>query len=297
MLSRRELLYGVGCAGSSLTFQGVPLGHNRRFRRPPISVFTKELQSLSFERLAEVVNGLGFAGIELPVRKRGHIEPAAAAEQLPQAVAAFKKAGIELTILTSDISHPEQAHADRVLRTAAKLGVKRYRVGWFRYKAGRSVLKQIDELRPKVRELAAFNREIGMQGLLQNHSGAQFVGSAIWDYQRLLEDVAPSEVGVAFDLGHATIEGGKTWPNHVDVIWPHVRAIYAKDFVWRSRKTAWVPFGTGNTNLKFYERIGREGFDGPISLHVEYERHSTVEKHTGLLKRDLAVLAKRLGRK
>lgn len=291
MITRRHFLGDLGLAGSLAIAPGLKAREAATSATAPaISVFTKPLQSFSFEQLGVEVAKMGFAGIELPVRKKGHIDPAAAEEELPKAVAAFEKAGVELTILTSDIRHPDDPHAAKLLRTAKRLGIKAYRAGWFRYRTGIPVRKQIADYTPRVRELAAFNKELGIQGLLQNHSGAKYVGSAIWDYAILLEDVDPDALGVAFDLAHATVEGGKTWPNHVDIIWPHVRALYAKDFAWKGKKTEWLPFGRGNVDTSFYRRLRSMPFDGPISLHVEYERGADPQRFVKLMKRDLAAL-------
>ena len=47
--------------------------------RQPICVFTKPFNSLSFDTLADRIAECGFDGIEAPIRKGGHVEPAEAA--------------------------------------------------------------------------------------------------------------------------------------------------------------------------------------------------------------------------
>ncbi len=44
-------------------------------KQPPITVFTKPWQKLTLEELADLIKGLGFDGIELPVRPGFQVEP------------------------------------------------------------------------------------------------------------------------------------------------------------------------------------------------------------------------------
>jgi len=86
---------------------------------PEISLFTKHFLGLSYDRLAEVVAGLGITGIEAPVRSGGHVEPAAVEEELPKLVEALKKCGVRITMLTSGINSVDKAsNTEVVLRTA-----------------------------------------------------------------------------------------------------------------------------------------------------------------------------------
>ncbi|HQF11253.1 MAG TPA: hypothetical protein PKV22_03150, partial [Paludibacteraceae bacterium] len=43
----------------------------------PVCIFSKHLQFLDWRSLGEKVTEMGFAGIDLTVRKDGHVEPAA----------------------------------------------------------------------------------------------------------------------------------------------------------------------------------------------------------------------------
>ena len=56
-----------------------------------LCVFTKPFNSLSFDELADRIAELGFNGIEAPIRRGGHIETEAIADELPKLVEALKK--------------------------------------------------------------------------------------------------------------------------------------------------------------------------------------------------------------
>ena len=265
-------------------------------RRPRVICFTKPLQSLDYEELAKTVKRLGFDGVEFPVRPKGHVEPEAAADELPKAKAAFDAAGVGFDLATCAFVRPDDKHCESTLRTLKKLGVERYRMGYYRYRRGQPILAQLASFAPQLRDLAALNAEIGIQGIYQNHSGRQYCGAAIWDLWRILEDVPKERVAVAFDLAHATIEGGKSWRNEVELMRPRFGALYAKDYVWREGKVAWVPFGRGWTHKRFYREVAGSDFAGPISVHVEYLHGAKLVERIAALGRDREELAKLLAK-
>jgi hypothetical protein len=77
-MSRREVL---ALAGAALT-AGAPAPPSP----PKICIFSKHLQWLNVADAARLAADIGFDGIDLTVRKGGHIEPSRAAEELPRAL-------------------------------------------------------------------------------------------------------------------------------------------------------------------------------------------------------------------
>lgn len=255
-----------------------------------ICAFEKFLQDLSYDELADVIAELGFVGIEATVRNKGHVLPERVEEDLPKLVEALKKRDLEVTTMASDVLNPEQPLSEKVLRTAKSLGINTYRMGFYKYDLTKSILPQIEEIRPQVKELAAFNRELGVAALYQNHSDAKYVGATLWDMYGLIKDIPKDQIGLAFDIRHATIEAGLSWPVIYDVVKPHIGALFVKDFKWNGRKAKHVPLGTGRVNPKFFEMVKADGFEGPISLHVEYLKTEGTQANIDALRRDLKVL-------
>ena len=258
-----------------------------------ICVFTKPFNSLSFDELADKVAELGFDGIEAPIRRGGHIEPEKVEDRLPELVEALAERKLEITVLTSDVNDPDDPLTRRVLRTAATLGIKRYRMKYLKYELDQPIVEQIEAWKPQLRDLAAMNHDFGIQGLYQNHAGTTYLGAALWDIGRALEGIPVSDIGVAYDIRHATVEGATSWPVTFDMIRPHVAAVYVKDFQWNGKKVENVPLGQGNVDPQFFKRLADSGFDGPISLHEEYLDHrkpELVPEHWAAIKKDLAAL-------
>jgi sugar phosphate isomerase/epimerase len=290
-LSRRRFLAG-SLAAAAAAWTKTTATAQEPTAGNPICVFTKFLQPLTYEQTAETVARLGFDGIEATVRDRGHVLPERVEDDLPRMVEALRKHDLEMTIMTSGVSRADQPHSEKVLRTAAALGVKRYRMGYYRYDPDRPVKPQLDELRPVVRELAALNRELGIQGLYQNHAGARYVGATVWDFQELIEDIPLAEIGFAFDIRHATVEAGMSWPVLQSVAEPHMGAVCVKDFRWGESRAENVPLGEGRVERRFFRRLKQAGFAGPVSLHIEYLQQAGVEPNIEAMGHDLVTLRK-----
>ncbi len=261
--------------------------------RSSICVFTKPFNSISFEALADQIAALGFDGIEAPIRKGGHIDPSEVSDKLPQLVEVLAKRNLKITILTSDINDASDPVSRNVLKVASSLGIERYRMKYLKYDLKRPIMKQIENWRPQLLELAALNRELGITAVYQNHAGKNTFGAPLWDLSVALKGVDPKEIGVAYDIRHAAVEGGMSWPITFDLIWPHVDSVYVKDFVWEGKKLRNVPLGTGLVPKEFFKRLKTQKFTGPISLHEEYLDHKNPElvpQHWEAIKADLKTL-------
>ncbi|MSU59323.1 MAG: sugar phosphate isomerase/epimerase [Pedosphaera sp.] len=253
--------------------------------------FEKPLLFLNYDETAELFAELGFDGIEAAVRPGGHVLPERVEEDLPKFVEALKKRGLAITVLTSGINSVSQPHTEKVLRTAAKLGIQRYRMDWWRYDLEKPIQTQLDALRPKLKELAALNRSLGVTGLYQNHSGANMVGAAVWDIYSLVREHDAKDVALAFDIRHATVESGLSWPTLFQLVKTHVGVAYFKDFTWDGNKVKNVPLSEGRVDKKYAAMLKESGFAGPISLHVEYGESGKEKKFfADAFRKDFATL-------
>lgn len=256
-------------------------------------VFTKPLGSMEVEVMAERLAAMGLGGIECPVRGGGRIDPQRIGDELPPVVEGLAKHDLTILVMASDINDPADPLTEVQLRTAATLGVPAYRMRYFRYERGKDLRPQIDRWRGQMKDLAAMNHEFGIQGLYQNHADFRMFGGPIWDLHSAIADIDPDHLGVAFDLRHATVEGGYSWQLAWELIQDHVRALYVKDFAWRDGKTVNLPLGEGQTSSEFYRSLSDAMKRLPISLHEEYLDHrrpDLVEKHLEFFAKDYATL-------
>lgn len=244
--------------------------------------FTKPVQNHPATETAERLAAMGFQGIEAPVRPKGQIEPGRVEEDLPNLVDVLKAKGMVVSILTSGINEvSEEQSTEKVLRTAAQLGIKRFRMSYFKYDLKKPILPQLDEFRPRLADLVAFCREVGIKPIYQNHSGRDYFGGPIWDLATVLSDHDPADIGVAFDIGHATVEGAKAWPLNFAAIRPWLDTVYVKEPNWHDNKLGWGPVGEGAVDKGFFKLLKEDGFRGPVSVHVEYLDAKPGEDNSG----------------
>lgn len=300
-MSRRQALLSTTAGITSACALSRPASAAPREQpQQSICAFTKPFNSLSFGELADGIAEAGFTGIEAPIRRGGHIEPSEVEERLPELVEALRKRGLEITLLASDIHDPNDPVTEKVLRAAATLGIQRYRMNYLMYDLKRPVLDQLNEWQPRFRDLAAMNHELGIGAVYQNHScwgklhsSGKLLGAAIWDLKLVLEGIPVDRIGVAFDIRHATVEGGTCWPITFNMIRPHIDTVYVKDFRWAEGEVQDVPLGEGQVSPEFFSLLADTEFRGPISLHEEYLDHTRpdlVSQHLAALKKDLQTL-------
>lgn len=276
-LSRRVLL----AAGAALLSDPRPAAADEAHAgKLKVAIFSKHLQFLQGEELAKGAAEIGFDGVDLTVRKGGHVEPERVKQDLPPLVALLHRHGLETPLVTTDIVDAETPFAEDILRTIASLGIRRYRwmpTGGFKYTAAEPYPAQLDRFRTRVAGLAALNRRCGVGAMYHTHSGLNLVGSSIWDLYILFQDFDPQTIGVNYDVGHATVEGGfGGWINSFRIIGPHLRGIAVKDFLWAKNARGewqpdWVPLGKGMVRFpQFFAMVKQSNFDGPVQLHFEY---------------------------
>jgi sugar phosphate isomerase/epimerase len=269
-ISRRDVVAGAFAGAAGLQAQPPP---------PPlkICIFSKHLQWLPMSDAAAVAAEAGFDGVDITVRDGGHVLPERVADDLPRAVEAVRKAGLEAPMITAGIVDANSPNAVSILRTASALGIRRYRWGGFKYDPLLPIPHQIAGFADRSRELSALNKEYDMCAMYHTHSGIGEVGASIWDLYEILRRLDSSLVGVNYDIGHATVEGGLGgWINTAKLTMPMMRGIALKDFLWAKSSTGdwepeWKPIGEGMVRFSSFFRILRGNrFNGPVQLHFEH---------------------------
>ena len=123
--SRRTLL-----AGGAALLARRPASAKEKLK---VAIFSKHLQFLQGEELAKGAAEIGFDGIDITVRKGGHVEPERVRQDLPPLVATIRQQGLEVPMVTTDIADAETPFAEDIVKTTAELGIRHYRFGAFKY--------------------------------------------------------------------------------------------------------------------------------------------------------------------
>lgn len=272
MPDRRAFLKNAALVGGAFAL-GTPAvaAPKPQVRKNELCFFTKHLQGLSYDDIASLAVEMGVDGVESPIRPQGHVEPEAVEVELPKYVEALKKQGLKLTVMTSGINEVNaEQHTEKVLKTAAALGVKRFRMNYFKYDLNMPIWPQLQELRPKIKDLVQLCDEVGIQPLFQNHSGKDYVAAPIWDMYSIMREYKPEQFSFLFDIMHATLEGGYAWQMNAKLTEGHWGGVYFKDFQWNGRKGETCPLGQGQISPDFAKMLVKNNFAGPVSLHLEY---------------------------
>jgi L-ribulose-5-phosphate 3-epimerase len=281
-MERREFLKlaGAGVAGSTLLSGLTPVSalawETGAMRMPGIHLFSKCLQFLDYQELAATAATLGLSGFDLTVRPRGHVEPENFERDLPAAIKAMNEAGVSCEMMVTKIVSTENQRDYDLLALAHSLGIKSYRLGGLRFDPDVSQMESVERYKLQLASLAEWNREIGITGMYQNHSGEGHFGASIWDIYLATKDLDPDALGIQFDIRHATTEGGRKWPDSFRLIQPQIRSLAFKDFKWAEIDGKWrlvsTPIGEGMIDFNRYFRMLKDaGMNYPISLHCEYD--------------------------
>ena len=302
MQTRRQFLSQMAVATASAG--GVLLGDEPRTLNVewPIAIFEKVFEALSYDELANAMVAIGADGVEATIRPGGHIEPAVATDEVPKMAEAMQKRGKRIVIAATHIRRVDELHTVSLLQTIARQGITHYRMGHYYFDLNKPLKVQLKNYGAMARDLSALNQEVGLQGLYQNHSGANrergFLGALGWDAAMMLDGIDPDALGIAIDTRHLRMDAGSSWRTALAVCKPHVRSIYIKDGVWKGERGDEykdVPLDTGFVNKSIFDAI-RSGLKPmPLCIHMEWlgyrvfkkdEIPQAIEAH----QRDLSVL-------
>lgn len=279
-MKRRDFINQTALASSAFFIPGTGIADNlfsssNSTKNLEIHLFSKHLQFLNYKDMSEAAKEMGFDGVDLTVRPKGHVLPENVVEDLPRATEAMKSYDLIPKMFSSNVMDANNEVQRTVLKTAKNLGYEYYRTAWIKYKSDEDILAKVEQANKKFIDLSALNKKIGIIGGYHNHSG-HYVGAAIWDLHKALENVTTSHLGSQYDIMHATVEGGENWEIGFNLIKPIINTLVIKDFKWGKVNGNWkrifTPLGEGMVNFKrYFELLKQNNINVPISIHVEYD--------------------------
>jgi sugar phosphate isomerase/epimerase len=246
------------------------------------SVFTKPWK-MPLPELGELVAGLGFDGIELPIRPGFQVEPENVGD-LPKAARQLAEHGVRICSVAGPADEATVAACAEagvpIIRVMARINDDGYLAGEARTR------REYDALLPAL-------EKYGVTLGVQNHCG-RFVPNAL-GLRSLLEGYDPRLIGAVWDAAHEALAG--TEPElAIDVIWPHLCMVNLKNGLWVRRNgpeaqwAEWHQYWTsGRQGLASWPLVAaelqRRGYRGVICLTAEYSDHDAVNR---LIAEDLA---------
>src|SRR6476646_8203207 len=104
-LSRRSFVKNTVITSALLPLYGnvFSMFNNNANTRLKIHIFSKHLQFLNYEDMANSAAEMGFDGIDLTVRPNGHVLPERVESDLPRAAEAMKKVNFVPSLMTTSV--------------------------------------------------------------------------------------------------------------------------------------------------------------------------------------------------
>lgn len=240
-----------------------------------VSLFSKHLQFLNYNDMSAAAVEMGFDGLDLTVRRKGHVLPENVLNDLPKAVEAMKKHGLRAQMMSTNVWNVNDNVQKAVLETASTLGFTHYRTEWLKYPEDKTIEESQTLYGKQAKDLEQLNKKLDLIGGYQNHSGMH-VGAPVWDLIPILESTNGEFIGCQYDIRHAVAEGGQGWELGLKRIKPFINSIVLKDFIWGLVDGKWepvnVPIGEGMVDFnRYFSLLKKYEINVPVSLHVEHD--------------------------
>ncbi len=240
-----------------------------------VHLFSKHLQFLNYNDMSAAAVEMGFDGLDLTVRPKGHVLPENVMEDLPSAVEAMKKYGLSPKMMSTNVWDAHNTVQKAVLETASALGFTNYRTDWLKYPENKSITESQALYGKQAKDLEMVNEKLGLIGGYQNNSGMN-VGAPVWDLLPILESTNGKYMGSQYDIRHAVVEGGECWELGLRRIKSFINSIVIKDVKWGVVDGKWqpinVPLGEGMVDFnRYFSLLKKYQINVPVSLHIEYD--------------------------
>jgi L-ribulose-5-phosphate 3-epimerase len=240
---------------------------------PRYCIFSKHLPDLGWADLAAATIDMGFDGIDLTVRPKGHVLPERVTEDLPRALDAIRHKGSTISMITTEVTSADQPTAGPIFAAAGRAGIRLIKVGYWKY-ALTDVRAEVAAMGRDLAGLTALAQRHGVAIGVHNHQGN--LGSALWDIAPHIDPLDASSIGYYFDPRHAFVEGGGVgWKAATLLTAPRLKMVAVKDLFWNKGPKGWAvencPMGEGMVDWAWFgAALARSSFSGPVSVHLEY---------------------------
>jgi len=244
--------------------------------RVKLSVFTKPWPAMPIEALGAFVRGLGFDGIELPVRPGFQVVPERVSTDLVPAARQLADQGVEIC----SVAGPTD---EATIVACAEAGVPIIRV-MARLDSGETYTAFEDRMRREYDAVVPLLERHGVTVGVQNHCG-RFATNAL-ALSRLLSGYDPSQIAIVWDAAHEALEGMAP-DMALDVAWPQLCMVNLKNACYQlqgaegehaSWRIVWTagPRGLASWPKVVSELVKRE-YKGTLCLTAEYSDHEAVD--------------------
>lgn len=237
-MNRRDFI------GSALAASLVSGGTGRAFaqaagigsaaREIPLHAYSRYLHWLRTpEEVAQACHEIACQYLMVTVQNgaTAHVQQSGLRSELPRFVNALRNSGIEVQAIRGGNQTEVDADVERLVGTMADLGIRHYWLGTDRYDFSQPIMPQLDAIKRKVEGFVELNERNGTTLMYHTRSGANSIGSVVWDLLHVLRDFDPQHVGLHWDTGHMS-NHGRMWETLLRSAGPYITAVSWKDRTW-----------------------------------------------------------------
>lgn len=251
---------------------------------------SKFFAQYSPDALGQKALELGYDGIDLCVRPGHPIHADNVTDTLPKAMKIWRNQGVSCPMATAPITliDPNASDIEDYYIACAEAEIPRLKMGFFKYEAGDEYWQTIDNARKDLDQIVKFSEKYNVQTCYQIHSGP-CIGSNCAGLMHLIKGFDPKYVGAYPDFGHIALDGEDPAMG-LAMIKDYLSVVGVKDAYYRPQpqdqtpryKPCFTKVGEGCIDwFHCFSLLHKMGFEGPVSVHTEYEFDETIIRQVG----------------
>lgn len=247
--------------------------------RPLVCAYSKNLAKVPYSELGLIAAQIGYDGVDLTVLRGGHVDPGIANVDLVRAIESVRGAGIEVPMMSTEITSQADSSAYAALAIASRVDVNLFRMGFYPWGSTSDMARRLVVIRNDITNTILLAKQFQMVAMFPNRAGG-FFGSNFWDAQSVIGDMDPNWIGYYFDPSQTM-----TWEPALRFAMPRLKAVSVQDGYWKKDGDQWgfkaCPLGEGMVDWeRFFNILAQARFRGTVSLHCEYETQDPLGAQT-----------------
>ena len=250
---------------------------------------SKFFAELSPAQLGEKTKSFGYDGVDVCVRPGHPVHFGNVATALPEAVAVWRDQGVSCPMVSApvDFTDPHSADAQALYAACAAAGVPMAKTGYWRFSDGDDYWEVLERARRDLAEFARLGEAHGVKTCCHMHSG-QCIGSNCAGLMHLIQGFDARYVGAYADFGHMALDG-EDIAMGLSMIRDYLCVVGMKDGFQAHRPGDEPPYGPKFGKLgagsvdwrRALKTLAAMDFDGPMSVHTEYEFDEAIIRLVG----------------
>jgi sugar phosphate isomerase/epimerase len=249
------------------------------------TVFTKPWKHQSIGEIGKLVSGLGFDGIEFPLREGYQVEPQNAEKGLVQLVEKLGEYGVNVYSVASDMS-------EKVFAGCAAAGIPVIRI-IVHTELKDGFYASMEKVKREINGVLPLCEKYGIKVGIQHHFGPGLNNSM--ELKQLIEKYDPKHIGAIWDAAHSALAGEEP-EQGLDIVWSHLCMVNMKNGFYRfvsgpdAETAKWeYYFSSAKKGLASWVRISdylkSRKYRGVICLTAEFSEEERVNQ---LIAEDIA---------